>query len=194
MEEAAGLKGFNETIWNGILAPAGTPKAIVDQMDSDDRMQFIEELPEEAWLRLMDELAGKQPLARETAIVQAPPETEPAAEPIIGHALEQTRKLRALWALHAIDAAPEDFLAKQLDAADELGSIESVKAVSELFSPVSGEVIEVNEALADNPALVNTDPWGDGWMIRIRVSDPTEVDELMTAEEYDEYIEKESAH
>ena len=81
----------------------------------------------------------------------------------------------------------------QLDAADELGSIESVKAVSELFSPVSGEVVEVNEALADNPALVNTDPWGDGWMIRIRVSDPTEVDELMTAEEYDEYIEKESA-
>jgi glycine cleavage system H protein len=82
----------------------------------------------------------------------------------------------------------------QLDAADELGSIESVKAVSELFSPVSGEVIEVNEALSDNPALVNTDPWGDGWMIRIRVSDPTEIDELMTAEEYDEYIEKESAH
>jgi glycine cleavage system H protein len=82
----------------------------------------------------------------------------------------------------------------QLDAADELGSIESVKAVSELFSPVSGEVVEINEALADNPALVNTDPWGDGWMIRIRVTDPTEIDELMTAEEYDEYIEKESAH
>ncbi|HEX6084256.1 MAG TPA: glycine cleavage system protein GcvH [Thermoanaerobaculia bacterium] len=82
----------------------------------------------------------------------------------------------------------------QLDAADELGSIESVKAVSELFSPVSGEVIEINEALADNPALVNTDPWGDGWMIRIRVTDATEIDELMTAEEYDEYIEKESAH
>lgn len=81
-----------------------------------------------------------------------------------------------------------------LDAADELGSIESVKAVSELFSPVSGEVIEINDALAENPALVNTDPWGDGWMIRIRMSDPTEVDELMTAEEYDEYIEKESAH
>jgi glycine cleavage system H protein len=63
-----------------------------------------------------------------------------------------------------------------------------------LFSPVSGEVVEINEALADNPALVNTDPWGDGWMIRIRVTDPTEIDELMTAEEYDEYIEKESAH
>jgi glycine cleavage system H protein len=82
----------------------------------------------------------------------------------------------------------------QLEAGDELGSIESVKAVSELFSPVTGEVIEINEALADNPALVNTDAWGDGWMVRIRVADATEVDELMTAEEYDEYLEKESAH
>lgn len=81
-----------------------------------------------------------------------------------------------------------------LEAADELGSIESVKAVSELFAPVSGEVVEVNEALADNPALVNTDPFGDGWMIRVKVSDATEVDELMTAEEYDEYVEKESGH
>ncbi|HEV7237647.1 MAG TPA: glycine cleavage system protein GcvH [Thermoanaerobaculia bacterium] len=80
------------------------------------------------------------------------------------------------------------------DAGDEMGSIESVKAVSELFSPVSGEVAEINEALADNPALVNTDPYGDGWMLRILVKDATEVDELMTAEEYDEYIEKESAH
>jgi glycine cleavage system H protein len=82
----------------------------------------------------------------------------------------------------------------QLDAADELGSIESVKAVSELFSPVSGEVIEVNEALADKPELVNTDPYGDGWMIRIRLKDASETDELMTAEEYEEYIEKESGH
>jgi glycine cleavage system H protein len=80
----------------------------------------------------------------------------------------------------------------ELEAGDELGSIESVKAVSELFVPVSGEVIEVNEALADNPALVNTDPWGDGWMVRIKLADVTEVDELMTAEEYDEYLEKES--
>jgi len=80
----------------------------------------------------------------------------------------------------------------ELEAADELGSIESVKAVSELFTPVSGEIVEVNEALNDNPALVNTDPWGDGWMVRIKLSDPTEVDELMTAEEYDEYLEKEA--
>jgi glycine cleavage system H protein len=82
----------------------------------------------------------------------------------------------------------------QLDANEELGSIESVKAVSELFAPVSGEVVEINEALNENPALVNTDPYGDGWMIRIRMSDPTELDELMNAEEYEEYIEKEGGH
>src|SRR5437879_1522213 len=80
----------------------------------------------------------------------------------------------------------------QLEAANELGSIESVKAVSELFAPVSGEVVEVNEALKDKPELVNTDPYGDGWMIRVRMSDATEVDELMNAEEYEEYIETES--
>lgn len=81
----------------------------------------------------------------------------------------------------------------QLEANEEMGSIESVKAVSELFAPVSGEVIEVNEALNDNPALVNTDPFGDGWMVKIRMSDTTELDALMAPEEYDEYIEAESA-
>jgi glycine cleavage system H protein len=82
----------------------------------------------------------------------------------------------------------------QLDAADELGSIESVKAVSELFSPVSGEVVEVNEALSDKPELINTDPYGDGWMIKMRLSDPSEMDGLMTAEEYEEYIQTEAGH
>ena len=82
----------------------------------------------------------------------------------------------------------------QLEAGDELGSIESVKAVSELFSPVSGEVIEVNEALADKPDLVNTDPWGDGWMVKIKLTQPEEADELMTAEEYEEFVEKEASH
>ena len=80
----------------------------------------------------------------------------------------------------------------QLEMGDELGSIESVKAVSELFAPVGGEVIEVNEALADKPELVNTDPWGDGWMVRVRLADATEVDELMSAEEYEEFVQKES--
>ncbi|HEV8432898.1 MAG TPA: glycine cleavage system protein GcvH [Thermoanaerobaculia bacterium] len=82
----------------------------------------------------------------------------------------------------------------QLDQNEELGSIESVKAVSELFAPVTGEVAEVNERLRDNPELVNSDPYGDGWMIKVRISDVSELDELMTAEEYDEYCEKESGH
>ena len=81
----------------------------------------------------------------------------------------------------------------QLDANEELGTIESVKAVSDLFAPVSGEVIEINETLTEKPELVNTDPYGDGWLVKIRMSDPTELDELMGADEYDEYIEAESA-
>jgi len=80
----------------------------------------------------------------------------------------------------------------QLEQGDELGSIESVKAVSELFSPVSGEVVEVNESLADKPELVNTDPYGDGWMIKIKLTAPDEVDELMNAEDYEDYIQTEA--
>ncbi|HUJ15159.1 MAG TPA: glycine cleavage system protein GcvH [Thermoanaerobaculia bacterium] len=80
----------------------------------------------------------------------------------------------------------------ELEQGDEMGSIESVKAVSELFSPVSGEVVEVNETLSEKPELVNTDPYGDGWMIRIKLTTPEEADELMDAEEYEEYVEKEA--
>jgi len=79
----------------------------------------------------------------------------------------------------------------QIEAANEMGSIESVKAVSDLFAPVTGEVVEVNDKLSDNPELVNTDPYIDGWMIRVRLSDPTEVDELMDAVEYEEWIQTE---
>ena len=81
-----------------------------------------------------------------------------------------------------------------VDVGDEFGSIESVKAVSELFAPLAGEIVEINEALRDKPHLVNTDPYGDGWMVKMRIAGPEEVDEMMTAEEYDEYVEKESAH
>src|SRR5947208_2826618 len=79
-----------------------------------------------------------------------------------------------------------------LEANSELGSIESVKAVSELFAPVSGVVVEINEALAEKPELVNTDPYGDGWMIRISLADTSELNDLMNAEEYEEYIETEA--
>ncbi len=70
----------------------------------------------------------------------------------------------------------------------KMGEVESVKAVSDLFSPVSGEVIEVNLALADQPELTNTDPFGEGWLLRVTMSDPSELDSLMSAEKYDAYI------
>lgn len=70
-------------------------------------------------------------------------------------------------------------------AANEVfGTVEAVKAVSELFSPLSGEVVEVNERLDQEPNLVNSDPYGDGWMLKIRLTNPEEMDSLMSAEDY----------
>jgi glycine cleavage system H protein len=73
-------------------------------------------------------------------------------------------------------------------AHDTFGSVESVKAVSELFLPVAGEVTEVNESLTDEPEKVNNDPYGEGWMLRIRLSNRGEVDSLLSAAEYEDYI------
>ena len=73
---------------------------------------------------------------------------------------------------------------------EKFGEIESVKAVSELFSPVSGEVTEINAALADNPERVNDSPYDEGWMAKVRLGDPSELDKLMTAEQYDQYIQE----
>ena len=70
----------------------------------------------------------------------------------------------------------------------KFGEIESVKAVSELFSPVSGEVVEANATLEDNPQLVNESPYGEGWMLRIRLTDASELDQLLSAEQYDEFL------
>ena len=70
----------------------------------------------------------------------------------------------------------------------KMGEVESVKAVSDLYSPVSGEVIDVNAALTDRPELTNEDPFGEGWLIRVTMSDSSELDSLMSAEEYDAYI------
>ena len=67
---------------------------------------------------------------------------------------------------------------------DVFGTIEAVKAVSELFSPISCEVTHVNERLDKEPALVNTDPFGDGWMIRVRLTDKAEIDQLLSPEDY----------
>src|SRR5262245_15636102 len=71
------------------------------------------------------------------------------------------------------------------------GNVESVKAVSELFLPVGGEVIDVNEDLGNAPELLNEDPYGKAWLIQIRMKDPSETTELMSAEEYDEYTKNE---
>jgi glycine cleavage system H protein len=71
---------------------------------------------------------------------------------------------------------------------DVFGTVEAVKAVSDLYCPVSGEVVEVNEALAGDPALVNTDPYGDGWMLKIRVKDAGEMDGLLGADEYGRHV------
>ena len=68
------------------------------------------------------------------------------------------------------------------------GVVESVKAVSDLFAPVSGEVVAINEALAGSPEHVNGDPYGEGWMIRLRLTEPGEVDELLDADAYDALI------
>jgi len=77
-------------------------------------------------------------------------------------------------------------------ANDPFGSVESVKAVSEMFSPVSGTVAAVNEALADESDKVNKDPYGEGWMIRVKLSNPGEVDSLLTAAEYEDFTKAEA--
>lgn len=69
---------------------------------------------------------------------------------------------------------------------DIFGTVEAVKTVSELFAPIDGEVIEVNENLEDNPELVNDDPYNEGWMIKVKISDSAQLDDLMNAEEYEE--------
>jgi glycine cleavage system H protein len=79
-----------------------------------------------------------------------------------------------------------------LTAGDEAGVVESVKAASDIYSPVSGEVIAINEALNDNPEQVNSDPFGDGWLYRIKLSDQGELEDLMSAEEYAEQLEEEA--
>ena len=81
----------------------------------------------------------------------------------------------------------------KFEASESFGSVESVKAVSEIYMPVSGAVIEVNNSLNDAPEHVNEDPYGEGWMIRIRIDNPAQVDALLTSIEYEDYIKEEAA-
>ena len=71
------------------------------------------------------------------------------------------------------------------------GVVESVKAVSDLYSPVSGKVVKVNEKLSKDPEIISQDPYGEGWMIKVKIEDQTELDTLMDSEEYEELVKKE---
>jgi glycine cleavage system H protein len=77
---------------------------------------------------------------------------------------------------------------RQVKAGDAVGTIEAVKAVSDLFAGVSGEVIEVNEKAVADPSIINTDPYGEGWLYKIKVTDPKEIDNLLTSDQYKELI------
>ncbi len=83
---------------------------------------------------------------------------------------------------------PEDGSAVAKD--ESYGEVESVKAVSDLVAPLSGEVVEVNSALLDAPETINEDPYGDGWLIKVRLSNPGEVDDLMDVDEYRKFLEE----
>jgi len=78
---------------------------------------------------------------------------------------------------------------EHLGKGDTFGTVEAVKTVSDLFMPVGGQVLEINPALADEPELVNKDPYNAGWMIKITMADPTEVEELLSADDYRKMIE-----
>lgn len=78
---------------------------------------------------------------------------------------------------------------EELDKGETFGTVEAVKTVSDLFMPVGGKVSEVNEGLEDEPELVNKDPYGEGWMVKIEMSDSSEADDLLSAEDYKKMIE-----
>jgi glycine cleavage system H protein len=77
------------------------------------------------------------------------------------------------------------------NAEEEFGTVESVKAVSELYTPVSGEVVEVNKGAVAEPGIVNDDPYGDGWLIKVKLSTDQDIAKLMSAERYAEYVREE---
>ena len=81
-----------------------------------------------------------------------------------------------------------DTLDSEINSNDVFGTVEAVKTVSDLFMPVNGRVLEVNSSLEDNPEVVNDDPYGDGWIIKIEVSNPSDIDALMNSEEYKNLI------
>lgn len=80
---------------------------------------------------------------------------------------------------------------RNLDASEECAVVESVKAASDIYAPVSGEVIAINEELADSPELINSDPYGDGWLFRVKLTDGSDLEELLSATDYQNAIDEE---
>jgi len=78
-----------------------------------------------------------------------------------------------------------------VEAGKPFGVVESVKAVSDIYAPVSGEVVEVNEELSDSPEMINTSPYEDAWLVKIKVNEPGEINDLMDAEAYQAFVEEE---
>lgn len=82
---------------------------------------------------------------------------------------------------------------RKLEAGKPFGVVEAVKTVSDLYSPIDGEVVEVNGTLSDNPAIVNLEPFGEGWMIRIKAKDLADVEKLLSPDDYEKLIEEQHA-
>ncbi len=81
-----------------------------------------------------------------------------------------------------------------LSAAEAFGVVESVKAASDIYSPFDGEIVERNDSAIDSPEVVNASPYGDAWLLKVRLSDPSQLDALMSPAEYDALLEQEAAH
>jgi glycine cleavage system H protein len=81
---------------------------------------------------------------------------------------------------------------EEFEKDDAFGVVESVKSVNDIFSPISGKIVEINDPVVDSPEIVNEDPYAEGWLVKIEVSDPKELGELMSAKEYEAYIKEES--
>jgi len=76
----------------------------------------------------------------------------------------------------------------EVEAGSDCAVVESVKAASDIYSPVTGKVVEINQAVADNPSLVNEDPYGKGWLFKVKIKDPAELDDLMSDTDYEEHL------
>lgn len=79
---------------------------------------------------------------------------------------------------------------REIESGEVIASVESIKAISEIYAPLTGKIIAINEDLAGEPSAINSDPYGDGWICDIQMKDPTEVEDLMTADDYRAYLEE----